>query len=282
MVRYGGIESGGTKTVVAVGGPEGVEAEERFPTGDDPRTALGRAAAFLRDHGPVAAVGFGSFGPCDPNPRSATYGHVTTTPKPGWAHTDVVGILRAFGISVPMRFDTDVHAAALAEWRLGVGVGRASLVYVTVGTGIGGGAIIDGHPLHGAMHPEMGHQRISDAPATGICPYHGNCWEGVASGPAIAAREGAAAHTLSPEHPAWEHEADLLANGLANLTLILSPELIVLGGGVGAQAHVHELLRPRLSAAIADYVAVPDVVPPALGGQAGVRGALLLATEATA
>jgi fructokinase len=282
VLRYGGIESGGTKTVVAIGGPDGIEAAERFPTGDEPRAAIRRAAEFLHANGPVAALGFGSFGPCDPNPRSATYGHVTTTPKPGWASADVVGLLREFGVGVPVRFDTDVNAAALAEWRDGAGKGSQSLLYLTVGTGIGGGAVIEGRLLHGSVHPEMGHQRIADAPDDGICPYHGNCWEGVASGPAIAAREGTAAQELPSEHPAWEREAGLLATGLANLTLTLSPEVIVLGGGVGKQPHVHALLRPRLASAIAGYVPVPQVVPPGLGDQAGVRGALLLAAEAVA
>ena len=219
MVRFGGIETGGTKTVVAIGDPERVAASEQFPTGDDPGGTLRRAAAFLLSNGPVDAVGIASFGPCDPDPGSASYGRVTTTPKPGWAGADVLGGLRRAGLAVPMAFDTDVNAAALAEWRAD-GRRARSLLYVTVGTGIGGGVVVAGRPLHGAVHPEMGHQRISGAPDTGVCPYHGTCWEGVAAGPAIAARHGVPAEDLTAGHPGWLLEAGLLATGLANLAMV--------------------------------------------------------------
>ncbi len=280
MARVGGIESGGTKTVVAVGTEEGVLAEERFPTGQDPVATMRRTAEFLLANGPVDAVGFGSFGPCDPNPGSATYGHVTTTPKPGWSNVDVVGLLRQHGISAPLAFDTDVNAAALAEWHHGAGTGSDSMLYLTIGTGIGGGAIIDGRVLHGARHPEMGHLRIPGAPAQGICPYHGNCWEGVCAGPAIAAQQGVPAHDLSPDHPVWRHQAYLVATGLADLVLTLSSDVVVLGGGVGSQPHLHDLVRPRLAEIIGGYVPVPRLVPPGLGDQAGVRGAFVLAESA--
>lgn len=283
MARLGGIESGGTKTVVAVGdGDGGVLAEERFPTGDSPAAAMRRVADFLIAHGPVDAVGFGSFGPCDPNPRSTTYGSVTTTPKPGWAGADVVSLLRGCGVDAPLAFDTDVNAAALGEWRHGAGVGAQSLLYVTIGTGIGGGAIVDGRVLHGAVHPEMGHQRIPGAPGNGVCPYHGSCWEGVSAGPAMAALWGAPAQEIPPQHEAWTAQADLVAMGLTNLVMTLSPDVIVLGGGVGEQPHLHALVAPRLVDLINGYVPVPTLVPPSLGNQAGVRGAFVLAETALA
>ncbi len=277
MSLLGGIESGGTKTVVAVGDTTGVHAEERFPTGDDPRAAMRRIADFFAEHGPIDSVGFGSFGPCDPNPASATYGYVTTTPKPGWANTDVVGLLREFGVGVPIAFDTDVNAAALVEYHSGGGVGAASLLYLTIGTGIGGGLIVDGRIVHGASHPEVGHQRIPGAPADGVCPYHGNCWEGVCAGPALAARWGSPAQNLPADHEAWRVEAALVAVGLANLTLAFSLDRIVLGGGVGQVPHLHELVKPLVAETLAGYVPAPTIVPPALGNQSGVRGALALA-----
>lgn len=281
MVRFGGIETGGTKTVVAVGDPDQLVALEQFATGDDPGATLQQAAAFLLGHGPLAAVGVASFGPCDPDPASATYGQVTTTPKPGWAGTDVLGGLRSAGIAAPLAFDTDVNAAALAEWRAD-GASARCLLYVTVGTGIGGGAVLDGRRLHGAVHPEMGHQRIPGAPDEGVCPYHGTCWEGVAAGPAIAAREGRPASDLPGGHPAWEAEAALLATGLANLALVLSCDRIVLGGGIGGRRHLHALVRPLLADAIAGYIPLPALVPPSLGPESGVRGALALAAGAAA
>jgi fructokinase len=279
VVRFGGIETGGTKTVVAVGDPDRVAVAERFATGDDPDETLWRAADFLLAHGPLDAVGVASFGPCDPDPASPDYGRVTTTPKPGWAGTDVLGGLRSAGIAWPLAFDTDVNAAARAEWQA-AGRRARSLLYVTVGTGIGGGAMVAGRPLHGAIHPEMGHQRIWGAPESGVCPYHGACWEGVAAGPAIAARHGVSARDLPSEHPGWQLEAALLATGLANLALVLSSDRIVLGGGIGARPDLHALVRPRLAEAIADYVPLPQLVPPALGAWSGVRGALALAATA--
>ena len=187
----GGIEAGGTKFVCAVGtGPGDLRAVERFPT-TTPEETLGRAIAYFRDR-PVAAVGVGSFGPVDVDPDSPTWGHVTSTPKPGWQGADVAGgVARALG--VPVGFDTDVNAAALAEHRWGAAQGLDTFVYLTVGTGIGGGGLIAGRRLHGLTHPEMGHIRVPRVPGddfAGVCPYHGDCWEGLASGPAIEARWG--------------------------------------------------------------------------------------------
>lgn len=291
---WGALEAGGTKFVCAVGtGPEDLCAEVRFPT-TTPTETLERTIAFFRAqqaaHGPLAALGIGSFGPVDLDPRSPTWGFVTSTPKPGWAHTDLAGTLGR-ALEVPVAFDTDVNAAALAEGRWGAARGLETFVYVTVGTGIGGGAMVGGRLLHGLLHPEMGHLRIPRDPGidpfVGCCPFHGDCLEGLASGPAIAARWSRPAAELPSEHPAWALEADYLAHLAVTLTLVLSPERILLGGGVMQQAGLFSLIRTRLSALLNGYLASPAlgteidryIVPPALGEHAGVLGALALARQ---
>ncbi len=291
---YGGIEAGGTKFVCAVGsGPGHLAAEARFAT-TTPEATLAQAIAFFKAQGPLgplAAVGIASFGPVDARPGSPAYGHITSTPKPGWANTDIAGVLgRALG--VPIGFDTDVNAAALAEWRWGAGQGVGSVMYLTVGTGIGGGAVLGGQPLHGLLHPEMGHiwvphDRSAD-PFAGVCPYHGDCLEGLASGPALARRWGQPAESLPPEHAAWALEAHYLALALANFICILSPERIVLGGGVMNQQQLFPLVRQRVPALLNGYIQSPAItraidsyiVAPALGQRAGVLGAMALAAAA--
>jgi fructokinase len=289
--RVGGVEAGGTKFVCAVGtGPDDVRAETRVATTTPPET-LGRVVAFFAEQAaraPLAAVGVASFGPLDLDPRSATFGSITTTPKPGWRHVDLVGPLRA-ALGLPVVVDTDVNGAALAEHRWGSGRGVASLVYVTVGSGIGGGAVVNGRPIHGLVHPEMGHLRLphdrARDPFPGACPYHGDCWEGLASGPALAARWRQEPETLADDHPAWALQAHYLALGLANLVLVLSPERIVLGGGVMARPRLYPLVRAKLAGVIGGYLQTSAldarldeyVVSPALGDRAGVLGALALA-----
>jgi len=287
----GGVEAGGTKFVCAVGtGPDDVRAEARFPT-TTPAETLGHVVAFFSEQAaraPLAALGVASFGPIDLDPRSTTFGSVTTTPKPGWRHVELVAPLRrALGLRVA--FDTDVNAAALAEHRWGAAQGVSSAVYVTVGSGIGGGIVMNGRPVHGLVHPEMGHQRLPRDPAgdpfTGVCPHHGDCWEGLASGPALTARWGQAPDALPDAHPAWELEADYLALGLANVVLVLSPERLVLGGGVMTRASLWPMVRTKLPAVLAGYVSSPALgegiesylIPPALGDRAGVLGAMALA-----
>jgi fructokinase len=294
----GGIEFGGTKTVCVVGARGEIRAEERFPTGADPQATMDACAAFFTAHGSVAAIGLGAFGPCDPAPESPTYGYVTTTPKPGWASVDLVGGLRQrLGSEVALAFDTDVNVAALGELAHGAGRGLSSLVYLTIGTGVGGGAVVDGRLVHGLVHPEMGHMRIprpevERARFAGVCPYHGDCFEGVGSGPALAARWGAPAQEIGPDderyEQLWELEAEQLATVLHAIVCVLSPQRIVVGGGVGAQPQLLDRVRPRLQASLAGYIANPAilehieqyVVPPALGGQAGGIGALELAARA--
>ena len=289
---WGGIEAGGTKFVCAVArGPGDLMAETRFPT-TIPAETIGRAVAFFRQQGPMQAIGIASFGPLDPNPSSSTFGHITTTPKPNWAHVDLAGEVRR-ALSVPVSFDTDVNGAALAEGLWGAAQGLDTFVYLTVGTGIGGGCVANGQVVHGLVHPEMGHMRIphdlEDDPLPGACPYHGDCLEGLAAGPAIEARWGQRAETLPPDHPAWPLEANYLALGLVNIIGCLSPQRIILGGGVMHQAQLFPLIRHRVQDLLNDYLKSPSIldhiddyiVPPNLGDQAGVWGAIALAQQAT-
>ena len=242
---FGAIETGGTKVDCAVGRwPDDVRDRLRVPT-TTPAETLSRVTEFLLAHHrktPLSAIGIGSFGPVDLKAGSPTYGYITTTPKPGWRNADVVGPDSARSCRYPVGFDTDVNAAALGEVRWGAGRGLDSLVYITVGTGIGGGAVIEGRPVHGASHPEMGHvfvphDRAVD-PFDGVCPYHGDCLEGLASGPSMEARWGVPAESLPEDHKGWRIEAEYLAFAIANIMLTLSPERIVLGGGVMQQRHI--------------------------------------------
>jgi len=296
MTQYGGIEAGGTKFVCAVGsGPDDIRAEIRLPT-ESPDTTLGSVIDFFKqqqDQNEIAAIGVASFGPVDPDPASPGFGYITNTPKPGWAHTPVVPLLRdAFG--VPVGFDTDVNVAALGEHRWGAARGVDTFVYLTIGTGIGGGGMVDGKLMHGLLHPEMGHIAIPhdwerDSFA-GTCPFHGDCWEGLANGPALEARWGQPGETLPSAHEAWELEAHYLAWGVANIMMILSPKMIVMGGGVMEQEHIFPLVRRNVKSHLNGYIQSETVlqglddyiVPPALGGRSGVLGAIALAQQAHA
>ena len=262
----------------AVGtGPDEVRAETTVPT-TTPAETLRRVLEFFRAHTEITAVGAACFGPIDLDRTSPTFGRITTTPKPGWRGADVVGALRA--LSVPVAFDTDVNGAALAEYRWGAGRGVDPFVYVTVGTGIGGGAIVGARPVHGLVHPEMGHVPITRDSAdtfAGACPYHRDCLEGLASAVALSQRWGALPETLPAEHEAWRLQARYLALGVAAIAAVLSPPRIVLGGGVMRAAGLLARVRAETLKTLAGYVRAPDLVPPALGERAGVLGALALA-----
>jgi len=289
MTIYGGIEAGGTKFVCAAGrGPDALTALARFPT-TTPEETLPQVIRFFKNlPEPVQAVGIGSFGPVDPNPASPTYGQITTTPKPGWAHFNLLDAVQS-ELGVPAAFDTDVNAAALGEYRWGAAQGLATFIYLTIGTGIGGGIMMEGKPLHGLIHPEMGHIRLphnwDSDPFAGICPFHGDCLEGLASGPAIEARWKQRAETLPPEHPAWELETHYIALSLVNFITTLSPQRIILGGGVMQAPQLLPLIRAEVQTLLNGYIQSPEIlarieqyiVPPALGGQAGVLGAIALA-----
>ena len=288
MTAYGGIEAGGSKWECAIGtSPDDVRAAETIRT-TAPKETLDRAIAFFEREGPVDAIGIGSFGPIDQKLSSPTWGHITTTPKPGWAHTDVGQEIRR-RLSVPVAFDTDVNAAALGEHRWGSGQGLDTFCYITVGTGIGGGGLAGGNLLHGLLHPEFGHMRIPHDferdPFEGVCPYHGDCWEGLASGRAIEARWGKPAEELDDESPVWELEAHYLALGLVSVMCVLSPERIVVGGGVVrrdallplVQREVLSLMNGYLDSTVVRDRISDYITRPALGARAGVLGAIALA-----
>jgi fructokinase len=289
---FGGVEGGGTKFVCMVGtGPDDVRAEIVVPT-TTPAETLARSVDFFEKeqgrHGPLSGLGIGSFGPVDLHAGSATYGSITSTPKPGWANTEIAGVFDR-ALRIPVAFDTDVNVAALGEWRWGAAQGLHTFLYLTVGTGIGGGGLMSGELMHGLIHPEIGHLRLPHDrradPFEGACPYHGDCLEGLASGPALQARWGKEAGALPADHPAWPLQAHYLALGLVNLICTLSPQRIVLGGGVMAQPQLFPLMHREVQRLLNDYVRAPEIlddiasyiVPPALGGRAGVLGALALA-----
>ena len=289
---FGGVETGGTWVVCALGtGPEDIVEQETFATAE-PEPTLERIVAFFERGSRPAAIGVGSFGPVDLDPRSETWGHVTSTPKPGWPHTPVAPVLRD-RLGVPVVFDTDVTAAAIGEHRWGAATGVDSVCYLTIGTGIGAGLLIGGRPVHGLVHPEVGHLRIPHDrkrdPFTGNCPRHGDCWEGLAAGGAIAARWDANPRELPDDHPAWALEAEYVALGLLAIVLVASPQRVVAGGGVLERPGVLAAARARLVELNAGYLETPllgaeidrYVVAPALGDRAGVLGAIALAQTAT-
>jgi fructokinase len=270
--KFAGIEAGGTKFVCGVGtGPDDLVREE-FPT-TTPDETLCRAAEFLNRHQPEG-LGIGCFGPIDLN-----RGLITATPKRAWQNCAIVATLRAETGIRNIAFDTDVNAAALGEYRWGAAKRMGVFLYLTVGTGIGGGAMIDGHLLHGLVHPEMGHIRVPHDrmadPFPGACYAHGDCWEGLASGFAIESRWNQRGESLAADHPAWELETHYLSLGLVNLICTFSPEMIVIGGGVAHRAGF-PVLREKTASLLNGYTAMPEIVPPALGGNAGVLGAIAL------
>jgi fructokinase len=279
MPIVGGIEAGGSKFVCAVGSqPDDLQVGE-VPT-TTPEETIKRTVAFFQEYQPVSAIGIGSFGPIDPNPPSPTFGYITATPKLAWRNFNFAGAIRdALGVKVA--FDTDVNAAALGEFRWGAAQHLDTFLYLTVGTGIGGGGMVNGRLMHGRTHPEMGHIRIphdrDQDPFPGCCPYHGDCLEGLACAPAIRARWGQAGETLPDDHPAWDLEAHYLALGIASWICTLSPQRIVLGGGVLSRKKLYPLVESKVSALLNDYVEEPEIVPPLLGARAGVLGAIALA-----
>ncbi|MFN2197915.1 MAG: ROK family protein [Anaerolineales bacterium] len=302
MPIYAGVEAGGTKFVCAIvsipdqetsrGDFSGeILARTAFPTTRPEETLQRTIDFFSAQAAPIAALGVGSFGPVDPHPGAATYGYITSTPKPYWANTDLIGPLQA-ALGVPTGFDTDVNAAALGEHRWGAARGLDTFVYLTVGTGIGGGAYVNGRLLHGLMHPEMGHIMLprdpQQDPFPGFCPYHGSCLEGLAAGPALEQRWQQRGETLPEDHPAWDLEAHYLALGLHAIFMMLSPERIILGGGVMQQPGLLELVRQKVLASLNGYLQIPAllenidrvIVAPGLGQNAGVLGAIALAEQA--
>ena len=280
----GSIEAGGTKFVCAVAN-EKIEILERvsFPT-TDPEETINLVFEFF-DRYELSALACCSFGPVDVNHGSPTYGHILNTPKLPWQGFDLVGVLKS-RYNVPIALTTDVNGAAIGELNFGAAKGLDSCLYLTVGTGIGGGAVVAGHILEGYGHPEMGHLLVrphSEDKFKGHCPIHGNCLEGMAAGPAIEARWGMKASLLESNHPAWNFEAFYIAQGLMSYVLTLSPKRIILGGGVMKQAHLFPKIRENLETLLNGYVSLPSldtyIVPPALGDDAGILGGLYLAKK---
>lgn len=290
---WGALEAGGTKFVCAVGrGPGKLEARMRFST-TTPDETLARVLVFFREqqaHFDLQGIGVGCFGPLDLNMDSPRYGFITNTPKPGWCNTEVVGVLQR-GLQLPVAFDTDVNAAAVGEGRWGAARGLHTYIYLTIGTGIGGGAVVEGRVLHGMTHPEMGHMPMPHDreidPYKGNCPFHGDCLEGLAAGPALEARWGRPAQELAPDHPAWELQAEYLATALASYVCILSPQRIILGGGVMHQTQLFTRIRSKVQAKLNGYIQASAlledidnyIVPPGLGDEAGILGALALSRQ---
>jgi fructokinase len=282
------MEGGGTKFVCAVGtSPDNIQDEIRYPT-TTPDETLDRAVDFFKKY-KLAALGLAPFGPVDLNPNSPTYGSITTTPKPGWANTNIVAPFRR-AFDIPLAFDLDVNAAAIGEWIwVPANRGLDSLVYYTIGTGIGAGVIAGGKTIHGLTHPEAGHMRLPHDhvkdPFPGNCPFHGDCFEGLAAGPALAARLGLRGDSLPDEHPIWELEAGYIAAALVNTLLTVSPQKIVLGGGVMDRLFLFPLIRAKVKELLSGYVASPVfsgsleefIVPPALGNKSGILGAMAMA-----
>lgn len=290
----GAVEAGGTKFLCGIGDIHGSRETARIDT-RDPETTIAETIAFFRAaaarHGPIDAIGVGSFGPIQLDPTAADFGRITTTPKPGWSGADIPGRLHE-AIGVPVAIDTDVNAAALAEAAHGAGNGVRSLAYVTVGTGIGVGLAMDGRTVHGLGHPEAGHLLFRRHPDhgsfAGICPYHGDCLEGLASGPAIIAAWGKSFADLPADHPAWDVQADYLGQLCATLILTVSPEHIVLGGGVMAQQRLIEAARARAEERLAGYCAAwtpaafaERITAPGCTEPPGLVGAYMLAAGLT-
>ncbi len=290
---YGGIEAGGTKFVCVIGaGPNDLKVKERFPT-TTPTETLNHVIRFFKKHSNIhqlTAIGIASFGPLDLNPSSLTFGYITSTPKPGWANTDILGTIKS-ALNVPVAIDTDVNCAALGEYRFGNAKGKDNFIYLTIGTGIGGGGMVNGKLIHGLLHPEMGHIRIphdrESDPFPGICPYHGDCFEGLASGPAISSRWGKPAEELPDKHSAWVLEAHYIALALTNYICILSPESVILEGGVMERSIMLPLIRDEVQSLLNNYINSQEItknidnyiVTPELGQYAGVLGAIALAEE---
>ena len=290
---FGGIEAGGTKFTCAIGtGPDDIRARAQFAT-TTPEETLGKVIGFFKQEmkkEPLAAIGIASFGPLDLNQKSPTCGCITTTPKSGWAYTNLIKGIRD-ALNIPVSLDTDVNGAALAEQTWGAARGLHTFIYLTVGTGIGGGGIINGRMMHGLIHPEMGHIRIPHDykadPFPGTCPFHGDCLEGLASGTALAKRWGKPPEDIPPDHPAWELEADYLAGGIVNFICTLSPQRIIVGGGIMKKQGLLLAVRNKVIELLNNYINSREItenienyiVPPALGDLSGVLGAIALAQQ---
>lgn len=288
-MRIGAIEAGGTKFVCGIGNEMGIiEDRISFPT-EQPETTIGKVMEYFRSK-QVEAIGIGSFGPIDMDLSSPTYGYVTTTPKPGWSNYNFLGEMKQ-ALDVPIGWDTDVNVAALGEVTWGAAKNLDSCLYYTIGTGVGVGVIAEGKLVHGLVHPEAGHVLIKRHPEDsfkGVCPYHHDCLEGMASGPAIEKRWNQQGHNLSVDHPAWSLEAYYIGQAVTNAILMLSPKKVILGGGVMKQTHLFPLIHKEVQKNLNGYISndavqshiAEYIVAPGLGDNAGLCGALALGLRA--
>ena len=294
MSLFGGIEAGGTKFVCAVGtNPGDLRNKFRFET-TTPTETIEKLIEYFTEQNKkekILAIGIGSFGPVDLKRESSTYGYITSTPKIKWQNTNFYGKIKE-AFKIPVGFDTDVNAAALGEHRWGAAKDVSDFIYITIGTGIGGGGMMNGGFLHGLVHPEMGHIFIphdkETDPYGGICPFHKDCFEGLASGTAIKDRWGVSGEKLGKDHPGWKLEANYISLAVINYICTLSPERIILGGGVMKQDQMLPLIHEKVKRLLNNYIKAPEItdniekyiVLPELGDNAGVLGAIALAEEA--
>ncbi len=281
----GALEAGGTKMVCAVGKENGTILERISIPTETPDITMPKLISFFQKY-ELDALGIGTFGPADLNEASSTYGHITTTPKLAWKNYDIRGVLE-HALHVPVGFDTDVNAACLGEAAFGCMQDVSNGIYITIGTGVGVGVMVNRRLLHGMLHPEGGHILLAKNPSdhfSGCCPYHEGCLEGLASGPAIEKRYGKKAFELADVAEVWELEAEYIAKALVNYILILSPERIVLGGGVMHQEHLFPLIRRKTLKLLNGYLSTKQIsdidhyiVPPSLNDDQGILGCIKLA-----
>lgn len=282
----GAIEAGGTKFVLGIGNEKGEILERLSIPTEAPEITMPKVIDFFKNKD-IKAIGVGSFGPIDPNPSSNTYGYITTTPKLKWSNYNIIGELKKH-FNMPIAFDTDVNGAALGEIKWGIAQNLKSAVYITVGTGIGAGAVVEGNMIHGLLHPEMGHISVKRHPQDnyeGNCPFHKDCLEGLAAGPAIEARWNISGKDIPQDHIAWEIEAYYISQFIINLILILSPEKIILGGGVMNQSFMLPMIRKQVKELLNSYINKKElndeienyIVSPGLKDNAGLCGSIALA-----
>ncbi len=285
---YGALEAGGTKMVCAIGDENGKILERaKFPT-ETPETTMPQIFEFFKDKG-IAAIGIACFGPIDLKKDSPTYGAITSTPKTAWKNYNIVNATKE-ALGVPVGFDTDVNGSMLGEATWGCAKGISDAIYLTIGTGVGGGVISNGKLLHGMLHPELGHVRlplVPNDPGKSVCPYHDNCLEGLASGPSLKARWGVSADQLADKEEVWEIESTYIATALMGYAVTLSPQKIILGGGVMHQEQMFPLIRKKFKELMNGYIVTEEmdnlddyIVPPSLNDDQGIMGAIKLAIDA--
>lgn len=285
---YGALEAGGTKMVCAVGDEDGNLLETKtFPT-LTPKETIPQLISFFQQY-EISALGIGCFGPIDLDRQSPTYGYITTTPKLAWQHFDICGAFRD-ALHVPIGFDTDVNGACLGEMLYGAAKGLHSVVYITIGTGVGMGVCVDNHLLHGMMHAEAGHMLVRKHKGdefTGACPYHGDCLEGLCAGGSIEKRYNKKAYLIEEEDIVWNYTGDYIAQAIVNMILTVSPQRIIIGGGVMKQKHLLPIIRSQVPKILRNYVKTKEledmneyIVEPGCGEQQGILGALRLGVDA--